>query len=327
MRLLRARTFLAVLALAIAPACPAAAQGNDPAAATVLFQEGREAAKMGDYTTACRKMDESYRLDPAVGTLLNLADCQEHLGRLASAWQRFQEAVDKLPPADDRLAAVKQRVAALAARLPRLTVTLAPGAPPGTTVTRDGTVLGDASLGAALPVDPGAHFVAARAPGRDDRQIEVDVAEGRSERVVIEPGPPSPPPLPGPGTPRPVSRSGSGPLIAGGATLAGVGVLTLGVAVGTGLALPAKEKTVTAHCGANAGLPANRCDSTGFAAAQSGQTLATANTATWVAGGLATAAGAALVVVGLVRRGKPGAPVQVGLSVGPVGATLQGRFE
>src|SRR5580704_15523931 len=147
---MRARSLIPVLALATALGRPAAAQGSDAASATALFQEGREAAKKGDYATACLKMEESFRIDAAVGTLLNLADCQEHLGHLASAWQRFQEAADKLAAADDRLAAVKQRVAALAPRLPKLVVTLAPGAPPDTRVTRDGLALSAASLGAAL---------------------------------------------------------------------------------------------------------------------------------------------------------------------------------
>src|SRR5579863_8518518 len=110
---MRARALIPVLGLLFALERPAAAQGGGAATATTLFQEGREAAKKGDYATACAKMEESFRLDPAVGTLLNLADCQEHMGHPASAWQRFREAADKLAPSDDRLVAVKQRLAAL----------------------------------------------------------------------------------------------------------------------------------------------------------------------------------------------------------------------
>jgi hypothetical protein len=324
---MRARALLPVLALTAVLGRPAAAQGNDPAAATTLFQEGRDAAKKGDYTTACRKMEDSFRIDPAVGTLLNLADCREHLGHLASAWQRFQEAAEKLGPSDDRLPAVKQRIAALAPRLPKLVVTLAPGAPPDTRVTRDGRPLADASLGAALPVDPGAHVIVASAPGREERRYPIDAGEGRTEHVVVEPGAPVPetPAGPAPETPASPPSGGAGLRIAG-FVVGGLGVATLGAAVATGLALPSKQQVVAQHCGAAAGLPLNHCDAVGFDAAQSGKTLAAANTATWILGGIAAATGVALVIVGSVGKDRPGASVQVGVSAGLASAMIQGRF-
>jgi hypothetical protein len=329
------RALLPILALGLATlaARPAAAQGNDAAAAaTALFQEGRDAARRGDYATACVKMEESYRMDPAAGTLLNLADCQDHLGHPASAWQRFTEAVEKLPASDDRLPAVKQRIAALAARLPRLAITLAPGAPAGTHVTRDGKDLGEGSLGTALPVDPGQHVVVVTAPGRQDGRYPVDVTEGKIARLVVEPGAPlaaattpSPAPEPGP-EPTPAPPSRIGPLVIAGIAVGAAGVVTLGAAVGTGLALPGKQAIVSQHCGTPVHLDATHCDATGFAAAQSGKTLAAANTATWIAGGVAAAAGVALVVVGVVR-GRKAAAVEVGGAPGFVGARIAGRFE
>jgi hypothetical protein len=322
----RARTFLLALSLAIAPARRAAAQAGDAAAATALFQEGREAAKKGDFATACVKMEESFRLDAAPGTLLNLADCQEHLGHLASAWQRFTEATEKLPATDDRLAAVKARVAALAPRLPRLTIALAPGAPAGTRVTRDGKEVGPGSLGTSLPLDPGPHVVVAAAPGREDRRYSVDLAEGKSDRVTVEPGAPKGPTSAPPPEPTAPPPSGPRPLVVAGAAIGGAGVITLVAAIGTGLALPAKGSTVSQNCGAAAHLPANQCNAAGFAAAQSGQKLATANTATWIAGGVAAAAGVALLVVGLTRRDKP-ASVEVGLAAGLGAARIEGRFQ
>ncbi len=323
---MRARIFLLALSLSIVPARRAAAQAGDAAAATALFQAGREAAKKGDYATACAKMEDSYRLDAAPGTLLNLADCHEHLGQLATAWQRFTEATEKLPPNDNRLAAVKARIAALAPRLPRLTIVLAPGAPTGTRVTRDGKEVGPGSLGTALPLDPGRHVVVAAAPGREDRRYSVDLAEGRSDRLTIEPGAPRGPVSSPPSEPAAPPSSGPRPLVVAGAVIGGAGVLTLAAAIGTGLALPSKGATVSANCGAAVHLPADQCNATGFAAAQSGQKLATANTATWIAGGVAAAAGAALIVVGLTRRDKP-APVEVGLAAGLGVARLEGRFQ
>jgi hypothetical protein len=348
---MRARSLLAVLALSAALGGTAAAEGPppgeraDPAAATALFQEGREAAKRGDYAIACLKMDESFRLDPAVGTLINLADCHERLGHLASAWQRYQEAVDKLPPSDDRLGALNKRIKALAPRVPRLTVTIAPTAPPDTRVTRDSIALAAASMGTALPLDPGAHVIVASAPGREDRRYPVDASEGRTDQVTVEPGAPtgnapstmgaplgaapSSAPKP-PSTTAPVATSAppsaGATLRVAGFAVGGLGLAMLVAAVGTGLALPSKQATVSKNCGAAVDLSPDQCNSVGFDAAQSGKTLATANTATWILGGIATAVGATLVVLGTVGKDKPGASVQVGASAGRAGAVLEGRF-
>src|SRR5687768_8531645 len=58
----------------------ALAQPRDAAAGEALFIEGRRLMKVGDRPAACAKFAESQRLDPAVGTLANLADCEEQRG-------------------------------------------------------------------------------------------------------------------------------------------------------------------------------------------------------------------------------------------------------
>ena len=74
---------IALLAL-VTLARPAVAQStSDKAAAQAQFDEARKLLKMGDTAAACDKLAESQRLEPAVGTLLNLATCYEKLGRTA----------------------------------------------------------------------------------------------------------------------------------------------------------------------------------------------------------------------------------------------------
>src|ERR1700722_8909097 len=72
-----------------APAAPSAKEGAE---AEVLFFEGKQLMLAGKYAAACAKLAASERLDPAAGTLMNLADCYEKNGQLASAWVTFRDA-------------------------------------------------------------------------------------------------------------------------------------------------------------------------------------------------------------------------------------------
>ena len=60
-------------------------------AAETLFVEGRQLFAQGDFAKACPKFEESNRLQPAVGTLLNLALCAEKAGNKAQACAHYAE--------------------------------------------------------------------------------------------------------------------------------------------------------------------------------------------------------------------------------------------
>ena len=123
----------------------------DGAAARSLFDEARVLLQQGKAAQACPKLEESQRLDPGMGTLFNLADCYERLGRTASAWAEFREAVSAAHNAGslDREQAAKQRAAALEPKLSYLTIVPPPGNAPA--VTRDGSPVDAALLGDAGP--------------------------------------------------------------------------------------------------------------------------------------------------------------------------------
>ena len=62
-----------------------AARGQDRAAAEAAFDEGRQLATNGRYAEACLRFEASERLDPAVGSLLNLAPLAPHCPAAAAA--------------------------------------------------------------------------------------------------------------------------------------------------------------------------------------------------------------------------------------------------
>src|SRR3954470_17543612 len=104
---------LAMLVPGLAFAAP-----RDPAAAEALFRAGRAAVDRGDYVAGCSKFEESNRLDPEVGTAFNLADCDEHIGKVAFSWQLFREVAQPLPASDERAGMATSRANALERKLP-----------------------------------------------------------------------------------------------------------------------------------------------------------------------------------------------------------------
>ena len=184
----RGRVVAAVVGGAIFVASPAPAQSSQAAAAEALFQQGLAASQRHDLATACARFRDSDKVDPANGTKLALADCEEQRGKLATAWSLFTSTVGKLPPTDKRIAVVKDRIAGLERRMPKLTLTLAPDAPKDTVVTEGGVELVPSMFGVALPTDPGPRVFVVRAGGYEDATLTVEAKEKQSVALVAKPG-------------------------------------------------------------------------------------------------------------------------------------------
>ncbi len=280
------------LALGLGQASTAHAQTKDPAAAEALFREGRALSDAGDIAGACAKFRESDRLDPAVGTTFNIADCEERLGRLATAWTLFDEVSQRLPASDKRRAVSQTRAAALEPRLPKLNIHLAAAAAAGARVARDGVELGSASQGTPLPVNPGAHVVVVSAPGRVDKTFKLVISEREIRTLEVEAGEPSDVKVetPGPGTSNtpapPAPRSKTLGYVVG-----GVGVAGFVTAAVAGALMLQKKGVVNEHCNA-----AKRCDDEGLRATKAGTTLGIVTTAGLVTGVVGVGGGAYLIL-------------------------------
>ena len=149
-----------------------------------LFDEGRRLVTAGRFAEGCEKFATSERLDHAVGTLLNLADCYERAGRLASAWTTYRLAAASASEAaqPERENVAREREAELAARLPRMRLRVPPPArTPGLEVRLDGVRVEPAAWDVSVPVDAGPHTLAATAPSRVAWSRVIDIAPRRAD--------------------------------------------------------------------------------------------------------------------------------------------------
>lgn len=284
-----------VVAVALA-SVPARAQDNS-AAVEALFSEGKRLAGEKKFSEACPKFLASYNLEHRVGTLLNLADCYENNGQLASAWARFIEtrtlAQRNNQPERAQLAA--DHAAALEPKLSKLTIQV-PKAPPGLELRRDGAVIDPGAFGVAVAVDPGKHVLEAQAPGKKPWHGEVTVADGADQKTFEVPElADAPKPVLNPGSSTTTVEEKRSPARAiVGIGIAGLGVISLGVGTYFGVAALGKrsDSNANGNCGAN-GQP-NDCNATGVALRDDARTLGNVSTVFIVIGGVATVGGLVL---------------------------------
>jgi hypothetical protein len=319
-----------VVCLSLAPR-PAAAQGT--AAAEVLFNEARKAMDAKDYDTACKRFRESNRLDPAVGTMLNLATCEDRRGRVATAWELFRGAYEKLPPSDPRHDYAKAQVDRLEPRLPHVTLTLAAGAPPDTKVRDGETIYSGAAFGLPLPVDPGKHDLVIEAPGRETRTVAVEIREAATMTIEIVPGAEKAESPAGTetgsaaqGDARETSSSAGGDgggfgkkqwgFVAG-----GVGVVGIGVGITAGIMALGKKSTTDEQCSE----ALQRCSQEGHDAASAGRTLAAVSTVGWIVGAVGVGAGVYLILSSGGEKG-PVTALQTTPLPGGAALTVKHRF-
>ncbi len=195
-----------------------AANPRDAAAAAQLFHEGYKLRQEGKDDAACKKFEESARLDPMAGTLMNLAECRANQGKIATASGWYHKAVTLADNQGDKTLLEKATAHAreLDAELSYLKIQV-DNPLPGLKILRDDAIVGPAQLNEPLPIDPGEHVIVASAPGHKAVTLSVRIGEVADYKTVIVPTlealPPAAiaPPSPGPVRPEPLAQPQTNP--------------------------------------------------------------------------------------------------------------------
>jgi hypothetical protein len=290
--------------LALVPSAATLAWADPPppaplGASTVaesLFREALTLMQQGAFDRACSKLEESERLDPGGGTILNLARCYEGQGRIATAWSTYREALGfaHRDHREERATFAEERLASLEPRLPKLVLRL-PDGDRGITVFVDNVPIHAAALDTPQPVDPGVHTIRATAAGRRDFSATIKLAEREAREIALPPLAPDPGASP-PGSvlrpdPAPEASRGATQRLFGGTTIAvgGAGLVT-GIVFGL-LALDANA-TANSLCPGSApcGNP------TGVSASERAHSFGTVATISLIAGAALVIGGAVLLL-------------------------------
>jgi len=282
-------------ATSVAPASAAAtpagpARTDNAAIAEELFAQGIALMKENKFAEACPKFEGSNKASWAPGTTINLADCYEKIGKLASAWAKFMECEphfrNRTPP-DERADIAKQRADALYPKLSRVNIEVpAESKVAGLVIKRDGEAVDETQWGTGLPVDPGKHVIEVSAPGKEPWQWEAEVGAGGATVAVKVPVLKDAAVVAAPDSGMPLQRK-----IAIGVGAAGIVGLALGGVFG-GLTL-GKVGDADKSCTRGAD-GAFACDAAGVKLRDEAKGMATLSTVGLIAGGVLAAGGVVL---------------------------------
>jgi len=241
----RATWISSSLLVAALAAAPHARAQNDKAAAEALFDDAKKLMEAKRYPEACKKFADSQKLDPGVGTLLNLGRCYKENGQTASAWSTYREAASqaRAEQQSDREDLARDEAAQLEPRLTKLVIEVSPptAALQGLEIKRDGASVPQGLWGVPAPVDPGVRTIDVTAPGKKPIHLEARTEGfGAVSKIVIPPledGPPAPvAPVAGAagappadqGQPAPAANPGKTQRIVG-YVVGGTGIVAIGV--------------------------------------------------------------------------------------------------
>lgn len=302
---------------------------EDVAKADALFREAQGLVQKGQISEGCVKFAESQKLDPANGTLLNLAVCHEKEGRYATAYRDLQELIgllgtskddrERLKFANDRMKVVEKKLTRVAFDVSLL--------PTNAALVLDGDKIADVT--SPIPIDQGTHTVEATAPQKKPGRKTFAVKEPGALTVKLDPledmpvaeapvTPPKaavtePPPPPKP-------HFWNGQRVAG-AIVSVVGLAGVGVGTYFGLDTFSKKSQRDQHCNGTV------CDAVGITLHNQARTSATVSTIAVAAGGAALLGGVILFATASPKKSEvEAARPKTTFAISPTGAFVQGTF-
>jgi len=286
-RTLKARFLAAALALGVLVEATAAWAGDDADAATTkeraqaLFNDAIRAMEHESYAEACPLLEESFRLDPAGGTALNMAFCHEHAGDVVRAYEDYGVAKEHAASRgnDERVRLAERHRHLLAAKIGTANIRFATenglDAAAVASVSVDGRPLGVGPRTVLLTI--GDHAVTVSAEGCEPWSSRFSVVHEAAVDVIVALRPSAHQGAPNAGAAKaPLDRPlAPGPVrwVAGAAGLAALGVgATFGI-----LALARHDES-------NAQCPGGACSEGGVTAERSAKRLAIASDISIAAG-------------------------------------------
>ena len=293
------------LSLALGTSAAGAQSKQELDKARTLFREGVALSAANDWSGALAKFKEVAQVRMTAQVAFNIAECEEHLGKLLAALGNYRlassEASQPNANAPEVAKQVDARISALEARIPKLTIARGDGAE-SASIELDGVEIGSAQIGSPIPVDPGPHTVVGKVNGREGSRETVTLGESETKDVTITiAAPPTKPVEPVAPTQPDVLPPPEVP----GSKLPGIIVTGLGVAsIGAGVVfLILRQGTISdldELCGGD-----ESCPPSAESKADDGKLFTGLAEATFAAG----AVGVAVGVVLLATSGKKAAPV------------------
>ncbi|HSN27864.1 MAG TPA: hypothetical protein VLT45_16355 [Kofleriaceae bacterium] len=298
-------------AIVVLGALARVAQADDTADS--LFEEGVKLREAGKNADACVKFRESYEKNKnAVGTILNVALCNEEEGKIASAHKLYAEAAAraKEQKLEDHEKAAEEHKDKLAGDVPRLSIAFTDVAPD--TKLAVGDELVDTNSASDIEVDPGDIKVVVSAPNRVPYVTHVSVGKGEHKLIAI----------PKLGLPvEDTGRATLGKVI----TISGGGVLLVAIGVGYLAHKKYDDQFSSGHCTMkDAATPL--CDQTGYRETGSAKTLGWVGTGIGAAGLVAVGVGVTLWLTAPHHEAARGVSFAPTLAPGEGGVVAFGRF-